>query len=206
MDVPKKYSGLRFLALIIKIIAWIVLIFSIVVAVWFWMQGSKVAGLRVGNQNWTGALLLPFGLYTFIQLYIIGSLISLFADVEYNTRANATATARLITLMDKMEQRMTKSVPAVVATPPPPPPPPPAPVEPVRPSTPTERLTAPESTRPVQTVEENTPPPPPPPPPAEEVAQEPVIEIEAPLPETPEEVKLAVDAASSAAEAGKSEK
>ncbi len=182
MDVPKKYSGLRFLALVIKIVAWMALILSIAVAIWFWMQGNKVAGLRFGNQNWTGVLFLPFGLYTFIQLYIIGSLISLFADVEYNTRANATATARLISLMDQMEQRLTKNVPSVVATPPPPPPPPPAPDEPLQPSVPTERLTPPEPTRPVQTIEENVPPPPPPPP-TEEVEPEPV---EPPPPPEPE--------------------
>jgi len=163
MDIPKKYSGLRFLAFVIKIVAWVALILSIVAAVWFWMQGKKMAGLQFGGQNWTGVFLLPLGLYTFIQLYIIGSLISLFADVEYNTRANATATARLISLMDKMEKRLTKSAPSVVATPPPPPPPPPAIKETTPAAVTREQVTTPEPTRPVRIVQEHVPPPPPPP-------------------------------------------
>ncbi len=185
MDVRRKYAGLRFLALLIKIVAWLALILSIVVAIWFWIQGEKVAGLRLGGQNWTGVLFLPFGIYTFIQLYIIGSIISLFTDVEYNTRANATATANLIALMEKMEQRMAKSVPAVIATPPPPPPPPPAPEEPAQPIAPTEQMTPsplPQPAQPAPPIEESAPPPPPPPPPplTEEVEAEPSSETETP--------------------------
>jgi hypothetical protein len=206
MDVRHKYAGLRFLALLIKIVAWLALIGSIVVAIWFWLQGDKVMGLRVGGQNWTGVLFLPFGIYTFIQLYIIGSLISLSTDVEYNTRANATATAHLISLMEKMEQRADKSAAPVIATPPPPPPPPPAPEEPIQPAAPTEQLPpppAPQDTQPVQPIEESAPPPPPPPPAPEEVeesvpapipqdveesaAPPPVPEAPAPEPEQPEE-------------------
>jgi hypothetical protein len=190
MDVRRKYAGLRFLALLIKIVAWLALIGSIAVAIWFWVQGDKVMGLRWGGRNWTGALFLPFGIYTFIQLYIIGSLISLFTDVEYNSRANATATAHLISLMEKMEQRTDKSAAPVIATPPPPPPPPPAPAEPVQPVTPREQLTpppAPQKTQPIQPVEESAPPPPPPPPAPEE--EEEPAPPPPPEPEQPEEVE-----------------
>ncbi len=180
MDVRHKYAGLRFLALLIKIVAWLALIGSIAVAIWFWLQGDKVLGLRIGGQNWTGVLFLPFGIYTFIQLYIIGGLISLFTDVEYNTRANATATAHMISLMEKLEQRMDKSAAPVIATPPPPPPPPPAPEEPTRPTTPAEQLTpptpAPQETQPVQPIEESAPPPPPAPEEIVEPAPAPVPE------------------------------
>jgi hypothetical protein len=199
MDVRRKYAGLRFLALLIKIVAWLALIFSVVVAIWFWIQGEKVAGLRLGGRNWTGVLFLPFGIYTFIQLYIIGSIISLFTDVEYNTRANATATANLISLMEKMEQRMAKSAPAVIATPPPPPPPPPAPDEPAQSTTPTEQMTPtppPQATQPAPPIEESAPPPPPPPPPPapeqesetpDTAPQAPEMVEEPPAPPPPEE-------------------
>ena len=175
MDVRHKYAGLRFLALLIKIVAWLVLIISIAVAIWFWFKGDKVTGLlRVGGQNWTGVLFLPLGIYTFIQLYIIGSLISLSTDVEYNTRANATATAHLISLMEKMEQRADKTATPVISTPPPPPPPPPAPEEPVQPAALAKPLTpppAPQATQPVSPIEEVAPPPPPPPLTPEEVEE-----------------------------------
>jgi len=184
MDVHRKYSGLRFLALVIKIIAWLALIISIGLAIWFWIQGDKVAGLQFGGQNWTGVFLLPFGIYTFIQLYIIGSLISLFTDMEYNTRANATATGRLITLMEKMEQRAASSEAAVVATPPPPPPPTDSQVGATPPTTQT--TPPPDQTRPIQPVEDN-PPPPPPPPPEPEPVEEPEPPSPPPTPETQEE-------------------
>jgi len=172
MDVPRKYTGLRFLALLIKIVAWLALILSIVGAFWVWWQGSNVPGLHIAGRNWTGMFFLPFGIYTFIQLYIFGSILSLFTDVEYNTRANATANARLISLMEKMEQRMERTAMPAVTTPPPPPPPPvpeESSVEPA-PATPTEELPpVPQETQPVEPVEESAPPPPPPPPAAEEV-------------------------------------
>jgi hypothetical protein len=182
MNVRRKYAGLRFLALLIKIIAWLALIFSIAIAIWFWVEGEQIAGLRFAGRNWTGVLFLPFGIYTFIQFYIFGSILSLFTDVEYNTRANATATAQLISLMEKMETRLERVAAPVISTPPPPPPPP-APDETEQsqpPVTPTEQLTppiAPEKTQPVEPVEESAPPPPPP---------------------TPEVVESAVDAFSSA--------
>ena len=182
MDVPRKYTGLRFLALLIKIVAWLVLIFSLVAIFWLWWKGDNIPGLHLGGRNWTGLFFLPFGLYTFLQLYIIGNIISLFTDVEYNTRANATANARLIALVEKMEQRMERSSVPAVTTPPPPPPPAPEEPQPV-PETPTEELQpVPQETQPVEPVEETAPPPPPPAEEIEEAAPE-AVEEAAPEPE-----------------------
>jgi hypothetical protein len=162
MDVRRKYSGLRFLALLIKIVAWLVLIGSVAAAIWFWMQGDAVPGPLVGDNNWSGLILLPLGIYGFLQLYIIGSLISLFIDIEYNTRANATAGAHMIALLEKMGKKADKGTAPVIATPPPPPPPP-LPQEPSRPATPPEKpKTSPPKTKPVKPVESAPPPPPPP--------------------------------------------
>lgn len=160
MDVRRKYAGLRFLALLIKIVAWLILIGSIAAAIWFWMQGDKVPGPLVGKNNWSGLVLLPLGIYGFLQLYVIGSLITLFTDIEYNTRANATASAHMVSVLNKMNKRSEKGATSVIATPPPPPPPP-LPQEPVRPAPPPEM---PKPTQPVKKIKESAPPPPPPPP------------------------------------------
>ena len=198
MNVRRKYAGLRFLALLIKIAAWLILILSIAAAVWFWMKGVQVAGLRVAGRNLTGILILPFGIYTFIQLYIVGSLLSLLADMEYNTRANATATAKLFSLMEKMESRMEKISTPAISTPPPPPPPP-VPDDAVQiapPVTPTEQLSAPaklKETQPVAPIEETAPTPPPPPAPAEIVDE--VEETASSLVDAAEELVEDVDSA-----------
>jgi len=198
MNVRRKYTGLRFLALLIKIVAWLILILSIAAAVWFWLNGDQIAGFRAFGKNWTGVLLLPFGIYTFIQLYIIGSLLSLLADVEYNTRANATATAKLISLMEKMDGKLERVSTPVISTPPPPPPPP-EPDDAVQiapPVTPTEQLTSPpvlKETQPVEPIEESTPPPPPPPAPVEVVNE--VEEAASSLVDTAEKLVDDVDSA-----------
>jgi len=168
MDVRHKYAGLRFLALLINIVAWLVLIGSIAVAVWFWLQGDQIAGLRYGGQNWTGVAFLPFGILTFVQLYIVGSLIMLFTSVEYNTRANATATASLIAIVKKLEMQNKSHVTPAIDTPPPPPPPPPEPKAPVQ-----------------------APPPPPPPPP---VVEETVKTVEDAVASADEAVKPVAEA------------
>jgi len=164
MEVRRKYAGLRFLAFLIKLTAWIILLASIGLAIWFWSQGTNVQGLQVGGQNWTGLLLLPIGIYTFFQLYIFGSVLTVFTAVEYNTRANATATAKLIKLIEKME-RSEKSAPSDAISPAPPPPPPPPPVH-EEPIPPTERIPAPPSapsvpeTQPLPPMQESAPQPP----------------------------------------------
>jgi len=178
MDVRHKYAGLRFLALLINVVAWLVLIGSIALAIWFWIQGEKIAGLRYDGQNWTGIVLLPFGILTFVQLYIVGSLIMLFTSVEYNTRANATATARLIALVKKLEKQKESRVTSAIA-PPPPPPPPPAPKAPVHPA---------------------PPPPPPPPPKKSEVAS-----VISPPPAVEDATKTAKDAVATTDEVEKAE-
>ena len=132
MNVKHKYSGLGFLALLFKIVAWIALIASIAFAVWFWFQDYSVRILDFATfsmPKWLGATVLPFGIFTFIQFYVLGALIELLIDVEYNTRANATVTSELIKAVEALRVREAAqpSSPAVISpTPPPEPEPEPA--------------------------------------------------------------------------------
>ncbi len=167
MDVQRKYAGLRFLALLFIILAWIALIASIVFSVWFWFQDYTVrimdfAAFRV--PNWTGfTLSLPFGIFTFLYLFIIGNVLTLLSDLEYNTRANATAVAQLITAMEQMRGRESAqpAASAVSRTPPPPPPPPPVEeMEPTPPAQETQPVIPPTAkTSPPPTIEQEATPP-----------------------------------------------
>ncbi len=142
MDVQRKYAGLRFLALLFIILAWIALIASIAFSVWFWFQDYTVrimdfAAFRV--PNWTGITFsLPLGIFTFLYLFIIGNVLTLLSDLEYNTRANATAVAQLITAIEHMRGRESAQPAATAVSHTPPPPPPPPPVEEMEPTPPTQ--------------------------------------------------------------------
>ena len=160
MNVKRRYVGLALLAWLLKIIAWIILIASIGFAIWFWFQNFTVRFLdfpTVSMPKWAGAFSLPIGIYLFLQLYIIGSLISLLIDIEYNTRANATVSSGLIEAVKELRLReVAQPASPVVSPPPPPPPPPTAEMEP--PAAP-----RPPETRPLAPTMESAPPPPPPP-------------------------------------------
>jgi len=194
MNVKRRYSGLGFLALLFKVFAWIALIASIAFAVWFWFQDYSVrildfAPFRV--PNWTGSLFLPFGIFTFIQLYVIGSLISLLIDVEYNTRANATVTSELVKAVESLRMREAAQPAPSVMSPAPPPPPPPPPAEEMQPA-PAPPPT--QETQPLVSPEASAPPPPPEPeseslpePPAEAPSSSPEPESEPASPPEGEE-------------------
>ncbi len=99
MNVPRKYGLLRFIAFILKLLAWIVLLVGI--------GGMVLAliGLGSGLTNnqpgwlqmlpWVGALGLPLlAVIWFVQLFAFGSILSLLIDIEENSRrltAQATA-------------------------------------------------------------------------------------------------------------------
>lgn len=93
MNVPRKYGLLRVIALILKLLSWVVLIGAIVGTVLL-VVGVGAAG---ANDNAVlraltaaGLVATPLiGVIWFIQLFAFGSILSLLVDVEENTRALA---------------------------------------------------------------------------------------------------------------------
>ena len=153
MNVRRKYTGLGLVALLFEIIAWIALILSVAFAVWFWFQDFSVRIMDFATfivPHWVGFLALPFGIVTFLQFYVLGSVLSLLIDVEFNTRANVTVSLELIKAVESLRLRESSqpSPTALSATPPPPPPPPP-----------TETVEPAPMTPPVQDTEPFAPPP-----------------------------------------------
>jgi hypothetical protein len=92
MNVERKYGLLRAIAIILKVLAWIVLIAGIIGLI-----GGLGAAGRMGAEMGVikqlaamGSWVLPvLAIVWFIQLYAFGSIISLLIDVEENTRAMA---------------------------------------------------------------------------------------------------------------------
>ncbi|MCS7038468.1 MAG: hypothetical protein RMN24_02540 [Anaerolineae bacterium] len=136
MDVPRRYTGIRTIGAILLVLSWVVLAISLIVAFWVLMAGREWPGLRAGGRNWTGFLLLPFGISLFLQWFVIGSVLKLMTELEHNTRVNVAYLERLLEAAQKSSGMAPAagtaagSVPApstpVPAVPPPPPPPVPA--------------------------------------------------------------------------------
>lgn len=133
MDVPRRYTGIRIIGAILLILSWVVLAISLLFAFWVLMAGRDWPGLRAGGRNWTGFLLLPFGLSLFLQWFVIGSVLKLMTELEHNTRVNVAYLERLLETAQKAAGTISaEQAPAVLTSPlttpvpavPPPPPPP----------------------------------------------------------------------------------
>ena len=109
MTVPKRFGVLRFFGTLLKVIAWIFLILSILSAIAVGLSGSllstfspqlsdvistygaagPVAGILAG------VLVVMFGLIYFLFLYVAGELLHLYLAVEENTRLTAALLLRM---------------------------------------------------------------------------------------------------------------
>ena len=110
MTVPKRFGVLRFFGTLLKVIAWIVLILSILTAI-----GAAVAGgslvdtlgpafgdqaglagvLASGGGILAGLFILIMGLIYFLILYVSGENLHLQLAVEENTRLTAALLLRM---------------------------------------------------------------------------------------------------------------
>jgi hypothetical protein len=110
MTVPKRFGVLRFFGTLLKVIAWIVLILSILAAIGVALAGgslvdslgpalgdqSGMAGIiSVGGGILAGLFILIFGLMYFLFLYVAGESIHLQLAVEENTRLTAALLLRM---------------------------------------------------------------------------------------------------------------
>ncbi len=109
MTVPKRFGVLRFFGTLLKVIAWIVLVVSVlgaILAVVFGgsdlMTGLMGQGLPAGAEAVAagggiviGMLILIGGLLYFLALYVAGESIHLQLAVEENTRLTAALLLRM---------------------------------------------------------------------------------------------------------------
>lgn len=109
MTVPKRFGVLRFFGTLLKVIAWIVLVLSVLGAI-----GVVVAGSAFGLTGWlppsmgesfaslgtssgiiVGLMMLILGLLYFLVLYVAGETLHLQVAVEENTRLTAALLLRM---------------------------------------------------------------------------------------------------------------
>ncbi len=110
MTVPKRFGVLRFFGTLLKVIAWIVLILSILSAIGVALAGGSLmdslgpalgdqAGLAgvigTGGGILVGLFILILGLIYFLVLYVSGESLHLQLAVEENTRLTAALLLRM---------------------------------------------------------------------------------------------------------------
>lgn len=106
MSVPKRFGVLRLMGTLLKVIAWIVLIISILGAIGLGLAGSSlqipVTTLPIDPATMgpiggiiAGVGLLIFGLIYFLVLYASGESLHLQLAVEENTRLTAALLLRM---------------------------------------------------------------------------------------------------------------
>ncbi len=93
MNVPRKYQVLGIIALVLKVLAWLMLlgaVIAVVVALPAFLSASSRGAPWYEVAPWGAMLGLPiFGIVWFVQFFAIGSILSLLINIEENTRALA---------------------------------------------------------------------------------------------------------------------
>ena len=107
MTVPKRFGVLRFFGTLLKVLAWIVLVFSILGAIAAVVGagsiaplltdavGDSAALLGTGGGIIAGLFVLILGLIYFLVLYVSGESLHLQLAVEENTRLTAALLLRM---------------------------------------------------------------------------------------------------------------
>lgn len=110
MTVPKRFGVLRFFGTLLKVIAWIILILSILTAIAAALAGGNLISslgpalgdqaalastLGTGGGILIGLLVVIMGLIYFLILYVAGENLHLQLAVEENTRLTAALLLRM---------------------------------------------------------------------------------------------------------------
>jgi len=106
-SVPRRFAILRFFGSLLKVIAWIFLVLSIIAAIGAALGGTMLAPfleqwlpqgaamVTAGGGIIAGIVALIFGLFYFILFYALGERIQLTLAVEENTRLTAALLLRM---------------------------------------------------------------------------------------------------------------
>lgn len=87
MNAPHKYGVVRAIAFVLKLLAWVALVAGLGSAVVIAVSGGAGANTIVDTFRSLGMVIGPLvGIVWFVQLFALGSVLSLLVDIEENTR------------------------------------------------------------------------------------------------------------------------
>lgn len=93
-DVPRKYRGLRWIGVVASLAAWVVLLLIVVALL------TLTSNVGVEWARWVlGGMLVLWGIFTFLQLFVTGNVLLLLNDVEHQSRTSLDMLSRLESMM-----------------------------------------------------------------------------------------------------------
>lgn len=108
MTVPKRFGVLRFFGMLMKVIAWIMLALSVLAAIGAVIAGNSAVvtnaltqflpeGVLIGAGGGfvIGIMVLLYGIFNFLLLYVVGESLHLSLAMEENTRLTAALLLRM---------------------------------------------------------------------------------------------------------------
>ena len=108
MTVPKRFGVLRFFGMLMKVIAWIMLALSVLAAIGAVIAGNAAVvtnaltqflpeGVLIGAGGGfvIGIMVLLYGIFNFLLLYVVGESLHLSLAMEENTRLTAALLLRM---------------------------------------------------------------------------------------------------------------
>lgn len=133
MNVPRKDGVLRVVAIVYKVLAWVVLAVGVIFGLIMLVAAQQMfAGIWFGGMNLIGLVIIVIGLVNFASLYITGATAEAASAAEQTARANQDMLEQLTRMLRSAENKPAAepvSLPTTAPTRPaetPPLPPPPA--------------------------------------------------------------------------------
>lgn len=104
MNVPRKNSILRIVAIVYKVLAWVVLAVGVVFGLILLVAAQQIfAGIWFGGLNLIGLVLIVIGLVNFASLYITGATAEAASEAEHTARVNQNMIEQLTRMLKTAE-------------------------------------------------------------------------------------------------------
>ena len=118
MNVPRKYGILRIVAIVYKVLAWVVLAVGVIFGLILLVSAqSMFAGIWFNGMNLIGLVVIIIGLANFASLFITGAMAEAAADAEYTSRINQDMLEQLTRLVKTAETKPAAVTPQPVNLP-----------------------------------------------------------------------------------------
>ncbi len=113
MNVPRKNGILRIVAIVYKVLAWVVLAVGVVFGLIMLVAAQQMfAGIWFGGMNLIGLVIIVIGLANFASLYITSATAEAASEAEYTARVNQDMIEQLTRMLKAADTK-----PAATAAP-----------------------------------------------------------------------------------------
>jgi hypothetical protein len=106
MNVPRKNGILRIVAIVYKVLAWVVLAVGVIFGLIMLVAAQQMfAGIWFGGMNLIGLVIIVIGLANFASLYITSATAEAASEAEYTARVNQDMIEQLTRMLKAAETK-----------------------------------------------------------------------------------------------------